>query len=186
MGRKITIDSSTLMNKALEIIEASFLFGLKKEQIDVIIHPQSIVHSLVEFIDLSVIAQLSLPDMKIPILYSLSYPERIKFTSKTLDLSELKQLDFFNINIEKFESIKMAYYVLEKEKNAGAVLNAANEVAVDYFLKDEISFNDIFSIVGKILYKEKFYPVNSVEDVNMTIKETKNKTIDCIKRGFRK
>ena len=186
MGKKITIDSATLMNKALEIIEASFLFRLKKEQIDVIIHPQSIVHSLVEFIDLSVIAQLSLPDMKIPILYSLSFPERIKFESRTLDLSALKKLDFFDIDIEKFKSVKMAYYVLETGKNSGAVLNAANEVAVDYFLKEKIKFNDIFNVVEEVLYNERFYPLNSVQDVYMTIQETKKRTIDCITRSFTK
>jgi 1-deoxy-D-xylulose-5-phosphate reductoisomerase len=147
MGTKITIDSATLMNKALEIIEAFYLFKLKKEQIDVIIHPQSIVHSMVEFIDSSIMAQLSVPDMRIPILYSLSYPERIESRIKCLSFSDIKRLEFFEKDIEKFSSIEMAYYALEKGKNAGAVLNAANEVAVESFLNGEIRFDEIFKVV---------------------------------------
>ena len=183
MGSKITIDSATLMNKALEVIEASYLFRLQKDQIDVVIHPQSIVHSMVEFIDSSIIAQLSVPDMKLPILYSLSYPERIPFENSRLSFSTLRKLEFFPVDINKFVSIKMAYHVLEqgKGKNAGAVLNAANEVAVDYFLKEKISFNDIFSVVEHIFYNETFYPIHTIEDINETIAETKGKTEGYIK-----
>ncbi|MCK5056642.1 MAG: 1-deoxy-D-xylulose-5-phosphate reductoisomerase [Candidatus Aminicenantes bacterium] len=186
MGDKITIDSATLMNKALEIIEAFYLFKLKKEQIDVIIHPQSIIHSMVEFIDSSTIAQLSLPDMRIPILYSLSYPDRIEFKGKELNFSELKKLEFYPVDIEKFTSIKRAHYVLERGGNSGAVLNAANEVAVDYFLREKISFEQIFSIVGEILYNGNFYPVSSAADIDETIKETKNQTENYIKEIGRK
>jgi 1-deoxy-D-xylulose-5-phosphate reductoisomerase len=186
MGDKITIDSATLMNKALEIIEAFYLFKLKKEQIDVIIHPQSIIHSMVEFIDSSTIAQLSLPDMRIPILYSLSYPDRIEFKGKELNFGELKKLEFYPVDIEKFTSIKRAHYVLERGGNSGAVLNAANEVAVDYFLREKISFEQIFSIVGEILYNRNFYPVSSAADIDETIKETKNQTENYIKEIGRK
>jgi 1-deoxy-D-xylulose-5-phosphate reductoisomerase len=182
MGTKITIDSATLMNKALEIIEAFFLFRLKKEQIDVIIHPQSIIHSMVEFIDSSVIAQLSVPDMKLPILYSLSYPQRINLPGQALDFPSLKMLEFFEVDRERFPSIPMAYHALEQGKNAGAVLNAANEVAVDYFLQEKITFNDIFTVVEEIFYHETFYPLHSVDDVNESIEQTKQKTHDYVKK----
>lgn len=182
MGTKITLDSATLMNKALEIIETYYLFNLNKDQIDVVIHPQSIVHSMVEFIDSSLIAQLSWPDMRIPILYSLSYPERIFFENKGLNLSDLKKLDFYPVDTDKFRSIELAYYVLEMKKNAGAVFNAANEVAAESFLKEEISFNDIFDVVETVLHGEKFYPIHSLADLDETIKDTKNKTTNYIKR----
>jgi 1-deoxy-D-xylulose-5-phosphate reductoisomerase len=184
MGTKITIDSATLMNKALEVIEAFFLFQLQREQIEVIIHPQSIIHSMVEFIDSSIIAQLSQPDMRLPILYSLSFPERIPFNGKALDFAELQKLEFYEVDTDTFPSIRMAYDVLKQGKNAGAVLNAANEVAVDCFLKGEISFKDIFIVVGEIFYNEQFYPLHTLADVNETIKTTKNKTIDLIKRKY--
>ncbi len=182
MGAKITIDSATLMNKALEIIEAFYLFRLKKEQIDVIIHPQSIIHSMVEYIDSSVIAQLSVPDMKIPILYSLSYPRRVSFPGQSLDFADLKKLEFFPVDRETFTSIPMAYHVLEQGKNAGAVLNAANEVAVGYFLQEKISFEDIFAVVEYIFYHENFHPLRSLEDVNETIESIKQKTHEYVKR----
>jgi 1-deoxy-D-xylulose-5-phosphate reductoisomerase len=183
MGTKITIDSATLMNKALEIIEAFFLFHLEKEQIDVIIHPQSIIHSMVEFIDSSIIAQLSVPDMRLPILYSLTYPQRTSFSHQSLNFSQLKKLEFFEVDRDKFSSIQMAYHVLEQGKNSGAVLNAANEVAAAYFLQEKISFNDIFSVVEHIFYNEAFYPLHSIEDVNETIEQTKQKTYNYVKEN---
>jgi 1-deoxy-D-xylulose-5-phosphate reductoisomerase len=186
MGRKITLDSATLMNKALEMIEAYYLFELRNDQIDVVIHPQSIVHSLVEYIDSSVIAQLSNPDMKIPILYSLSYPERLHFENNPLNLTELKTLDFYPVDTEKFRSIEMARYVLGAKKNAGAVFNAANEVAAESFLNREISFRDIFDVVETILHKEALAPIRSLDDLEFTIRETKSKTTDYIKRRIRK
>ncbi|MCP4220720.1 MAG: 1-deoxy-D-xylulose-5-phosphate reductoisomerase [bacterium] len=184
MGTKVTIDSATLMNKALEVIEAFYLFRLAPGQIDVIIHPQSIVHSMVEFVDCSVLAQLSVPDMRLPILYSLSYPERINYNAQPLDLAKLRKLEFFDVNTDIFSSIRMAYDVLKEKKNSGAVLNAANEVAVDYFLKETIAFKDIFSVVEDIFYNETFYALQSVDDIKETIENTKNKTIDLIKRKF--
>lgn len=183
MGTKITIDSATLMNKALEVIEAFYLFQLQKNQIDVIIHPQSIIHSMVEFIDSSVIAQLSVPDMKIPIIYSLSYPRRIPFADRRLDFADLGRLEFFEVDTETFTSIRMAYYVLEKGLNAGAVFNAANEAAVAYFLDGKISFSDIFTVVGEILYRENLYPIRSICDLDETVESIRQKTGDYIKRG---
>ena len=182
MGAKVTIDSATLMNKALEVIEAFYLFRLKPQQIDVIIHPQSIVHSMVEYIDTSIIAQLSLPDMRLPILYSLSYPERIRFETGTLDFSRLRNLEFYEVDTDTFTSIRMAYNVLRERGNSGVVLNAANEVAVEYFLQGKISFKDIFKIVEKIFYNETFHTVESIEEINDSIKTTKLKTIELIER----
>ena len=183
MGTKITIDSASLMNKALEIIEAYYLFDLKPEQIDVIVHPQSIIHSMVEYVDSSIIAQMSFPDMRIPILYSLSYPHRFEFTGRPMTFSQMNRLEFFEVDTDAFSSIPMAYHVLEKGGNAGAVLNAANEVAVEFFLKEKINFLDIFTVVEKILYNETFYPLNSAEDVLATIDEIKNKTITLLEKG---
>jgi len=177
MGTKVTIDSATLMNKALEVIEAFHLFQLKKEQIDVVIHPQSIIHSMVEFVDSSIIAQMSLPDMRLPILYSLSFPERVPFNGRPLNFAQLQKLEFFAVDTGIFTPIRMAYDVLKEGKNAGAVLNAANEVAVEYFLKEKISFKDIFKVVEDIFYREHFYSLNSLEDIDETIENTKNKTI---------
>jgi 1-deoxy-D-xylulose-5-phosphate reductoisomerase len=141
---------------------------------------------MVEFIDSSVIAQLSLPDMRIPILYSLSYPDRIEFKGEKLNFGELKKLEFYPVDIEKFTSIKMAHHVLEKGGNSGAVLNAANEVAVDCFLKEKISFEQIFSVVGEILYNRNFYPVSCTADIDETIKETKKQTENYINEIGRK
>jgi 1-deoxy-D-xylulose-5-phosphate reductoisomerase len=176
MGTKITIDSATLMNKALEVIEAFHLFHLRPDQIDVVIHPQSIVHSMVEFIDSSILAQLSEPDMKLPILYSLSYPHRIPFSGRRLNFKHMNTLEFYPVDREKFTSIPMAFHALEQGKNAGAVLNAANEVAVGYFLQHKINFNDIFSVVSHIFYNENFRTLNSVEDIIQSIESIKQKT----------
>ncbi|MCP4155370.1 MAG: 1-deoxy-D-xylulose-5-phosphate reductoisomerase, partial [bacterium] len=182
MGGKVTIDSATLMHQALEIIAAFYLFQLEKEQVEAIIHPQSIIHSMVEFSDASVIAQLSVPDMKIPILYSLTYPNRTPLNSPPLNFAELQKLEFFQVNTETFSSIRMAYDVLTRGKNSGAVLNAANEVAVDYFFKEIITFEEIFSTVEAIFYNENFYPLRNLEDINETIDSIKNKTVAYIKK----
>lgn len=182
MGKKISVDSATLMNKALEIIEAFYLFRVRPEQIEVVVHPQSIVHSLVEFLDGSAIAQLSMPDMKIPILYSLTYPQRCPSGVQPLDFSVLKKLEFLPVDPEKFLSIRMAYDVLAKGMNAGAVFNTANEVAVEYFLKEQIKFQDIFEVVAAVLDSERFYPLNSLTDVRETIVQTRARTIAYIER----
>lgn len=177
MGRKITIDSATLMNKALEIIEARHLFGLQPEQIDVVIHPQSVVHSLVEFIDSSVLAQLGVPDMKLPILYSLTHPGRLAGSCPSLDLPALQRLDFFAVDARRFPAIQLAYAVLRQGQNAGAVFNTANEVAVDYFLSGRIGFAAIFAVVERMLERTEFQPLRGLEDVMETIALTRRKTI---------
>lgn len=147
MGQKITIDSATLMNKALEIIEAKWLFGLDVSQIDVVVHPQSIIHSMVEFCDGSVIAQMGLPDMRTPIQFAITYPERRPVNVEKLDLTKLSCLEFSSPDTEKFGALKLGYEAARVGGTMGSVLNAANEVAVDAFLNNQISFTDITKLV---------------------------------------
>jgi 1-deoxy-D-xylulose-5-phosphate reductoisomerase len=152
MGSKITIDSSTLMNKGLEVIEAHWLFGLAPDQIDVVIHPQSIVHSMVEYIDGSVIAQLGIPDMSIPISYILAYPERLELAHlPSLDLVQAGRLEFVAPDVERFPCLALAYQALRAKGTAPAVLNAANEVVVDAFLNGAVDYLDIARITGAVL-----------------------------------
>jgi 1-deoxy-D-xylulose-5-phosphate reductoisomerase len=180
MGKKITIDSATLMNKALEIIEAYHLFKLRPEQIKVLIHPQSIVHSMVEFVDSAILAQLGIPDMKLPILYSLSYPERVNSHWPNLDLAQMQPLEFFKVDNLRFPSIAMAYDVLKQGQNAGAVFNTANETAVEYFLANKITFKSIFAIVDHILAGWNFYPAQTLAEVQETISLARIKTVEHI------
>jgi len=182
MGKKITIDSSTLMNKALEIIEAFYLFHLRPEQIDLLIHPQSIVHSMVEFVDHSVLAQLGNPDMKIPIQYSLSYPGRFAGSAVPLDLASISCLEFISPDIEKFPSIGMAYRVIRERKNSGLIFNAANEVAVEKFLKGALSFKGIFRVVESMLDLCGRAPVNSSDDLSPMIESVKKRTEEFIRK----
>ncbi len=186
MGRKITLDSANLMNKALEIIEARHLFALEPGQIDAVIHPQSIVHSLVEFVDSSILAQLGVPDMKLPILYSLTHPERITSSCPSLDLPALQRLEFFAVDPRRFPSIAMAYDVLRQGQDAGAVFNTANEVAADYFLSGRIGFADIFSVVARMLERAQFRPLRGLEDVLETIALTRRKTTEHIEKEVMK
>jgi 1-deoxy-D-xylulose-5-phosphate reductoisomerase len=151
MGKKITIDSSTLMNKGFEMIEAHYLFNIPPERIDVLIHPQSIVHSLVEFNDRSCIAQLSIPDMKGPIAYALSYPERLEGVMDGLDLVRIESLNFRKLDNECFPCLSYAYKAMESGGTMPSVLNAANEVAVDAFLKGMIRFIEIPFIIRKAM-----------------------------------
>jgi 1-deoxy-D-xylulose-5-phosphate reductoisomerase len=151
MGRKVTIDSATMMNKALEIIEARWLFGVKPDRIDVMIHPQSIVHSMVEFFDSSVIAQMSRPDMRLPIRYALFYPDREPGTDGRIDFSRMPCLTFLNPDRERFPALATAYKALELGGTAGAILNAANEMAVSAFLDRRIGFRMIAEIVRQSL-----------------------------------
>jgi 1-deoxy-D-xylulose-5-phosphate reductoisomerase len=151
MGAKITIDSATLMNKGFEIIEARMLFGVDYDHIDIVIHPQSIIHSLVEFVDYSVLAQLSCPDMRIPIQYALTYPARVKSDCKPIDLAGLKELSFSAPDTDRFPCVK---YAVEAGKTGGTmpcVLNAANEIAVKAFLAGRIGFMDIPELVRRKL-----------------------------------
>ena len=151
MGPKITVDSATMMNKALEIIEARWLFGLDADQISVVVHPQSIVHSLVEFVDGSVVAQLSPPDMKLPIQYALTYPERWPGISPTMDWSASHQFDFFAPDFDAFPALQLGFEVARRGGSSGAVLNAANEVAVQRFLEGSLKFTDIPRACREIL-----------------------------------
>lgn len=151
MGKKITIDSATLMNKGLEVIEASWLFGVPPDKVDVAVHPQCIVHSLVEFVDGSVLAQLGLADMRIPIQYALTYPERWDCPLPSLDIHKLSNLEFLEPDREKFRCLDLAYRALRAGGTAPTVLNAANEVAVESFLNDGIGFDDIPRVIATVL-----------------------------------
>ncbi len=153
MGSKITIDSATMMNKGLEVIEAHWLFGLPKEKIEVVVHPQSIIHSMVQFIDGSIKAQLSLPDMKLPIQYALTFPERFKCDFVDTRLPGLKELTFFEPDPAKFECLDLAFQVMNTGGTTPCILNAANEVAVDKFLKGKIGFADIPELIKSSLNK---------------------------------
>ena len=165
MGGKITIDSATMFNKALEIVEARWLFDLKASQIEVIVHPQSIIHSMVEFVDGSVIAQLGLPDMRTPIQLALTHPERVEGNVKRLNLAEIKTLTFQEPDLDKFPSLKLGWRAAEAGGTMGAVLNAANEVAVDRFVKREISFLRIFELVKSVMDRHTLVAHPTLEDV---------------------
>jgi 1-deoxy-D-xylulose-5-phosphate reductoisomerase len=170
MGNKVTIDSASLMNKGLEVIEAHWLFGFPKEKIEVVIHPQSIIHSMVEFRDCSVKAQLGIPDMRLPIQYALSFPERLENDFAKTDFKKVKELTFFEPDLEKFKCLQLAYDSLSASGTASCILNAANEVAVEKFLKGNISFNKIPSIIDMAL--------NSIENHRSPDLET---IIECDK-----
>jgi len=165
MGGKITIYSATMFNKALEIVEARWLFDLKANQIEVIVHPQSIIHSMVEFVDGSVIAQLGLPDMRTPIQLALTYPDRAPGNVKSLNLAEIRTLTFQEPDLEKFPSLKLGWRAAEAGGTMGAVLNAANEVAVDRFVKREISFLQIFETVKSVMDRHALVAHPTLEDV---------------------
>ena len=165
MGEKITIDSATLMNKGLELIEARWLFRSPPEKIEVVIHPQSIIHSLVEFCDGSVLAQLGNPDMRCAISYALGYPERIESGVKPLSLAEVGGLTFFQPDFSKFPALRIAREVAESGGSCPAVLNAANEVAVSRFLKREIGFLEIAALVEKTLSRHRRTEVETLEDL---------------------
>ncbi len=165
MGDKITIDSATLMNKGFEVIEAKWLFGFESDRISVWIHPQSIVHSMVEYIDGSLISQMSKPDMKIPIAYALSYPERISMNGNQVKPESFGELSFLEVDYQKFPSISLAFGALEEGGTMPAVMNGANEVAVRAFLSREIGFTDIVKNVEKVMGLHKTRPADSLEAV---------------------
>jgi 1-deoxy-D-xylulose-5-phosphate reductoisomerase len=182
MGNKITIDSATLMNKGLEVIEAHYLFKLPADKIEVIIHPQSIIHSMVEFVDGSVKAQLGVPDMKIPIQYALTFPDRASSESERINFSKLHKMTFFTPDRNKFECLQHSYKALEMGGTAPAVLNAANEVAVDLFLNGKIKFNQIPQLIETALNKQHIIHDPMIEDIIAADKETRN----FIKTNFEK
>ena len=165
MGKKITIDSATMMNKGLEIIEACWLFDIPACDIEVVIHPQSIIHSLVEYIDGSTLAQMGNPDMRTPIAYALSHPERIESGVSGLDLIKTKRLDFEAPDLDKFPCLGLAYKALLMGQSAPTILNAANEVAVDAFLVESITFNQIAELIEYCMSAMKPQPLDSIEIV---------------------
>lgn len=181
MGAKITIDSATLMNKGLEVIEARWLFGTPLDQIEVVVHPQSIIHSLVQFEDGSIKAQLGLPDMRIPIQYALTYPERLKADYPRFDFSQYPQLTFEKPDIETFRNLQLAYDAVNKGGNHPCILNAANEVAVGEFLKDKIGFLEISDIIAECLHKVSYVSEPDLADFINTDKETRIKATELIK-----
>ncbi len=173
MGAKITIDSATMMNKGLEVIEAHWLFGIPYEQIEVTVHPQSIIHSMVQFIDGSVKAQMGLPDMRLPIQYALSYPDRWPSTFGRIDFKNQQPLTFEAPDLEKFRCLALAYEALGKGGNMPAIMNAANEVAVAAFLKERIGFLDIANTIEKTMQQMPFVKNPTYTDYVETDKESR-------------
>ncbi len=173
MGAKITIDSASLMNKGLEVIEAKWLFGLKKNQIDVIVHPQSIIHSAVQFEDGSIKAQLGLPDMKLPIQYAFGFPKRLQNNFRRFSFLDYPSLTFEKPDMETFKNLQLAYHAMEKGGNMPCVLNAANEISVDAFLKDKIGFLNMSDLIGNCMEKITFVPNPNLDDYIATNKETR-------------
>jgi 1-deoxy-D-xylulose-5-phosphate reductoisomerase len=166
MGNKISIDSATMMNKGLEVIEAHHLFAMPADRIDILIHPQSIVHSMVEYIDGSIVAQLSTTDMKFPIQYALLYPERVTAPFARLDLAKIRTLDFLEVDARRYPAVGLAYAACRAGGSMPAVLNAANEVAVERFLAGELPFTGIVEVVSRVLdrHAASVAPIGSVEE----------------------
>ena len=173
MGKKVTVDSATLMNKGLEIIEAKWLFGVDVDQIQVLIHPGSIVHSMVRFNDASTIAQLGLPDMRLPIQYALLYPERVDTKLPRLDLLEVGSLIFEPVDFERFECLKLAMEAARIGGTLAVVMNAADEVAVDFFLRGKIGFLDIPRLVRSTMESHDPRPNPSIEEIFEVDTETR-------------
>ena len=181
MGKKITVDSATLMNKGLEIIEAHHLFNMPYEKIDVVVHPQSIVHSAIEYVDGSVIAQLGLPSMHIPIQYAITYPERFEgIKSKSFSFADIARLDFEKPDFEKFPSVKMAYEAGKIGGSATVCMNAANEEAVFAFLEDKIKLYEIYQITSKMMEQHHLVQKPSIDEIFEIDKEVRVKTRELI------
>jgi 1-deoxy-D-xylulose-5-phosphate reductoisomerase len=183
MGKKITIDSASLMNKGLEVIEAHWLFGVPAEKIVVQIHPQSIVHSMVEFIDGSILAQMGIADMRIPIAYALGYPERLRVDLPPLDLTQRGNLTFQPPDPERFPCLQLAYRSLEMGETMPAVLNAANEVGVHAFLEKRIRFTEIPLLTRRVMEEHEARPVHTVEDVLRADQWAREKAKTVLERG---
>jgi 1-deoxy-D-xylulose-5-phosphate reductoisomerase len=182
MGRKISVDSATMMNKALEVIEASYLFGLLPRQIEVVIHPQSIIHSMVQYRDTSVVAQLGTPDMRVPIAYGLAWPGRIASGAKALDFRALAQMTFDTPDPRRFPGLALAWEVLEGPAGSTAVLNAANEVAVAAFLAGQIRFDQIHRVNREALDSVKLSAVSGIEDLLRIDQQTREAAQQLVKR----
>lgn len=181
MGAKITIDSATLMNKGLEVIEAKWLFGLSPEQIEVVVHPQSIIHSMVQFEDGSIKAQMGLPDMKLPILFALSYPLRYRTSFPRFDFTAYPQLTFEQPDLQAFPCLRLAYEALHQGGNMPCVLNAANEVAVAAFLQDQIDFLDIPVLIESCMQRMDYIANPSPEDYFATDRQTREYAKEALK-----
>ncbi len=180
MGAKITIDSASLMNKGLEVIEAKWLFNLEASQVEVVVHPQSIIHSMVQFEDGSIKAQLGLPDMRIPIQFALSYPERLKSNFPRFNFADYPSLDFEKPDVETFRNLGLAFDSLEKGGNMPCILNAANEVVVDAFLKDKIGFLGMSDVIAACMEKVTFIQAPTVNDYIKTDHETRRRAQELI------
>lgn len=181
MGPKITVDSASLMNKGFEVIEAVRLFGVSPEQIQVVVHPQSIMHSAVEYTDNSVIAQMGAPDMRTCIQYAITYPHRVEPLAKSLDFASIASLTFENPDMETFSLLPLAFYAVEQDGILPAALNASDEVAVDAFLRDQIGFVDVFDIVSRVVMDFKNIKNPTLEDIISADKEARQKTNEIIK-----
>lgn len=181
MGDKVTIDSATMMNKGLEVIEARWLFGLRADQVEVVVHPQSIIHSLVQFEDGSIKAQLGLPDMRLPIQFALTYPDRLKSDFPRFDFRNYPSLNFEKPDMETFRNLALAFEALHKGGNMPCVLNAANEVVVAEFLKDRVGFLEMSAIVEQCLHKMAYIKSPSYEDYVETDKETRIRAFEILK-----
>lgn len=181
MGAKITIDSASMMNKGFEIIEAKWLFGVTPEQIDVVVHPQSIIHSMVQFSDGSIKAQLGLPDMKLPIQYAFTYPDRLKTNFPRLDFNICSQFTFEQPDMERFRNLAFAYYAMERGGNMPCILNAANEIVVAEFLKNKIGFLQMSDIIEDVMAKATFIEKPTYDDYVLTDAAVRILTSELIK-----
>ena len=184
MGAKITIDSASMMNKGFEVIEARWLFGLTPDQIEVVVHPQSIIHSMVQFTDGSVKAQLGLPDMKLPIQYAFTYPDRIKSDFPRLDFGRYNELTFEKPDTGRFRNLALAYRAMEKGGNMPCIINAANEIVVAAFLKDKTGFLQMSDIIETVMQKATFIHKPNYEDYVMTDAQVRELTLKEINRQF--
>lgn len=181
MGAKITIDSATMMNKGLEVIEAKWLFGVNLDQIEVVVHPQSVIHSMIQFEDTSIKAQLGYPDMRIPIQFALSYPQRIKSNFPRFNFSDYPKLTFEQPDLDTFRNLTLAFEVGKKQGNMPCILNAANEIAVQGFLDDKIKFLEISEVIESCLSKVSYISSPVLEDFIETDKETRALALEEIK-----
>lgn len=181
MGAKITIDSATMMNKGLEVIEAKWLFGVSLDQVEVIVHPQSIIHSIVQFEDGSMKAQMGLPDMRVPIQFAMTYPGRLKADYPRFDFLDYPQLTFEKPDVETFRNLRLAFEVAKEGGNQPCILNAANEIAVQGFLEDKVGFLEISDVIENCLKKVSYIRNPELDDFIQTDKETRAKALELIK-----
>jgi 1-deoxy-D-xylulose-5-phosphate reductoisomerase len=183
MGAKITIDSATLMNKGLEMIEAKWMFGLTNEQVDVVVHPQSIIHSMVQFTDGSIKSQMGLPDMKLPIQYALGYPKRIVNQYKRVDFKEYSKLTFEPVDYKTFRNLEIARIAMYKGGNAACVMNAANEIVVHAFLQNKVGFLEMSDMIEKTIESVSFIEHPRLEDYIASDIEAREYAAEFVKKS---